>query len=128
MPKILITGCSSGFGLAIAQKFVTAGWEVVATMRTPGTDLLPHNERLKIMALDVTSAGSITKAVEAAGPIDALVNNAGVGMLNVLEGVEMSKVRELFETNVFGAMAMTKAVLPHMRSRRSESSSTSAPA
>lgn len=119
MPKILITGCSSGFGLAIAQKFVTAGWEVVATMRTPRTDLLPHNERLKIMALDVTSAESITKAVEAAGPIDALVNNAGVGMLNVLEGVEMAKVRELFETNVFGAMAMTKAVLPHMRSRRS---------
>jgi NAD(P)-dependent dehydrogenase (short-subunit alcohol dehydrogenase family) len=119
MPNILITGCSSGFGLAITQTFLTAGWDVVATMRTPRIDLLPHNERLKILALDVTNADSITKAVEAAGPIDALVNNAGVGMLNVLEGAEMSKIRELFETNVFGAMAMTKAVLPQMRTRRS---------
>jgi NAD(P)-dependent dehydrogenase (short-subunit alcohol dehydrogenase family) len=119
MPKILITGCSSGFGLAIAQKFVTAGWDVLATMRTPRNDLLPAHDRLEILALDVTSAESIDKAVDAAGPIDALVNNAGVGMLNVLEGVEMAKVRELFETNVFGAMAMTKAVLPQMRVRGS---------
>jgi NAD(P)-dependent dehydrogenase (short-subunit alcohol dehydrogenase family) len=119
MPKILVTGCSSGFGLAIAQKFVNAGWNVVATMRTPRTDLLPPNDRLEILPLDVTSADSIAKAVEAAGTTDALVNNAGVGMLNVLEGTEMSKIRELFETNVFGAMAMTKAVLPQMRARRS---------
>ena len=119
MPKIIITGCSSGFGLATAQKFVDAGWHVVATMRTPSYDLLPLNDRLEILPLDVTSADSIKKAVEAAGTIDALVNNAGVGMLNVLEGAEMSKIRELFETNVFGAMAMTKAVLPQMRTRRS---------
>ena len=119
MPKILITGCSSGFGLAIALKFVNAGWDVVATMRTPRNDLLPSNDRLEILPLDVTSADSIAEAVEAAGTIDALVNNAGVGMLNVLEGSEMSKVRELFETNLFGAMAMTKAVLPQMRVRRS---------
>lgn len=119
MPKILITGCSSGFGLAIAQKFVDAGWDVVATMRTPRYDLFPSNDRLEILPLDVTSADSIAKAVDGADRIDALVNNAGVGMLNVLEGTEMSKIRELFETNVFGTMAMTKAVLPQMRSRRS---------
>ncbi|NTA84171.1 SDR family oxidoreductase [Agrobacterium tumefaciens] len=119
MPKILITGCSSGFGVAIAQKFLNAGWDVVATMRTPRNNLLPSDGRLEILQLDVTSADSIAEAVETAGTIDALVNNAGVGMLNVLEGSEMSKVRELFETNVFGAMAMTKAVLPQMRSRRS---------
>lgn len=119
MPRIFITGCTSGFGLAIARQFVAAGWDVVATMRTPRSDLIPANDRLKILALDVTSVDSITKAVEAAGPIDALVNNAGVGMLNVLEGAEMSKIRELFETNVFGAMAMTKVVLPQMRVRRS---------
>ncbi len=119
MPNILITGCSSGFGLAVAQTFLVAGWDVVATMRSPRTDLLPASEKLRILALDVTDAGSIAKAVEAAGPIDALVNNAGVGMLNVLEGAEMSKIRELFETNVFGAMAMTKAVLPQMRTRGS---------
>lgn len=119
MPKILITGCSSGFGLATAQKFLDAGWDVVATMRTPRNDLLPSNDRLEVLPLDVTSANSIAEAVEAAGTIDALVNNAGVGMLNVLEGSEMSKVRELFETNVFGAIALTKAVLPQMRVRRS---------
>lgn len=119
MPKILITGCSSGFGLATAQRFATAGWDVVATMRIPQNDLLPQNERLKVLALDVTNADSITKGVEAAGPIDALVNNAGVGMLNAFEGAEMSKIREVFETNVFGAMAMTKAVLPQMRTLQS---------
>lgn len=118
MPKILITGCSSGFGLAIAQKFVSEGWDVIATMRSPRYDLLPSNDRLETLPLDVTSADSIAKVVEAAGPIDALVNNAGVGMLNVLEGTEISKIRELFETNVFGAMAMTKAALPQMRVRR----------
>jgi NAD(P)-dependent dehydrogenase (short-subunit alcohol dehydrogenase family) len=119
MPKILITGCSSGFGLAIARTFLSNGWEVVATMRTPRNDLLPSHDSLKVLALDVTDAESIANAVKAAGPIDALVNNAGVGMLSVLEGTEMSKIRELFETNVFGAMAMTKAVLPQMRDRRS---------
>jgi len=119
MPKILITGCSSGFGLAIAQKFLDGGWDVVATMRTPRNDLLPSNDRLEILPLDITNPDSIAKAVETAGTIDALVNNAGVGMLNVLEGTEMAKIRELFETNVFGAMAMTKAVLPQMRARRS---------
>ncbi len=119
MPKILITGCSSGFGLVIAQKFLDGGWDVVATMRTPRNDLLPSNDRLEILPLDITNPDSIAKAVETAGPIDALVNNAGVGMLNVLEGTEMAKIRELFETNVFGAMAMTKAFLPQMRARRS---------
>lgn len=119
MPKILITGCSSGFGLAIARRFLNAGWEVVATMRNPQPDLMPPQEGLTVLALDVTDPDSITSAVEAAGPIDALVNNAGVGMLNVLEGADMTKVRELFETNVFGAMALTKAVLPQMRVRGS---------
>jgi NAD(P)-dependent dehydrogenase (short-subunit alcohol dehydrogenase family) len=119
MPKILITGCSSGFGLVIAHTFLFNGWEVVATMRKPRNDLLPSHDSLRILAMDVTDAESIANVVEAAGPIDALVNNAGVGMLSVLEGTEMSKIRELFETNVMGAMAMTKAVLPQMRHRRS---------
>lgn len=118
MPRILITGSSSGFGLAIAQTFLQAGWDVVATMRNPQAGLLPDTEKLRLLELDVTAADSIARAVDAAGPIDALVNNAGVGMLNVLEGAEMSKIRELFETNVFGAIAMTKAVLPQMRMRK----------
>ena len=119
MPKILITGCSSGFGHAIAQTFLADGWDVIATMRTPRNDLFPTQERLTVLALDVTSAESIATALEAAGPLDALVNNAGVGMLNVLEGSEMSKVRELFETNLFGAIAMTKAIFQQMRVRGS---------
>lgn len=117
MPKILVTGTSSGFGLATAQAFLQAGWDVVATMRNPRPELLPSTGKLKVLALDVTSEESITKAVEAAGEIDALVNNAGVGMLNVLEGSDMSKVRDLFDANLFGAIAMTKAVLPQMRER-----------
>lgn len=117
MPRILITGASSGFGLATAHSFLARNWEVVATMRDPRTNQLPASERLTVLPLDVTDAKSIESAVAAAGLLDALVNNAGVGMLNVLEGADMAKVRELFETNVFSTFAMTKAVLPQMRLR-----------
>lgn len=119
MPRILVTGASSGFGLAIARTFLTNGWEVVATMRNPEAGQLPASERLRLLPLDVTDAASIEAAISAVGRIDALVNNAGVGMLNALEGVEMAKIRELFETNLFGVMAMARAVLPQMRMRRS---------
>ncbi|MBB6408935.1 SDR family oxidoreductase [Mesorhizobium sangaii] len=118
MPKILITGASSGFGLATAELFLALGWEVVATMRTPQAHTMPVHDRLQILALDVTDAASIAQAVADAGVVDALVNNAGVGMLNVLEGVDIAKARELFETNVLGTMAMTQAVLPGMRARQ----------
>lgn len=119
MNTILITGCSSGFGLETARYFLDREWTVVATMRTPREDLLPRSERLRILPLDVTDAGSIAHAMEAAGPIDVLVNNAGVGLLNALEGVSIDKVREVFETNTLGTIAMTKAVLPQFRERRS---------
>lgn len=117
MPRILITGTSSGFGRAIAALFLDREWEVIATMRTPSDEGLPASERLRLLPLDVTDAGSIAAAVASAGPVDALVNNAGVGMLNVLEGAEMERVRELFETNVLGTMAMIRAVMPGMRAR-----------
>ena len=119
MPRILITGCSSGFGQAIAAQFLEQGWEVIATMRSPSADGLPDSDRLQLLPLDVTDPESIAAAVKAAGQIDALVNNAGVGMLNVLEGATIAQARELFETNVLGAMAMTRAVMPAMRARRS---------
>ena len=119
MNTILITGCSSGFGLETARLFLDRGWTVVATMRTPCEDVLPQSERLRILPLDVTDAGSIARAVEAAGPIEVLVNNAGVGLLNALEGVSMDSVREVFETNTLGTIAMTRAVLPQFRERRS---------
>ncbi|HWA80526.1 MAG TPA: SDR family oxidoreductase, partial [Acetobacteraceae bacterium] len=119
MKTIFITGCSSGFGLEIAKYFLERDWRVVATMRTPREEVLPRSENLRILALDVTRAESIREAVEAAGPIDVLVNNAGIGLLNALEGTPMDSIREIFETNTFGTMAMIQAVLPQFRERKS---------
>lgn len=118
MKTILITGCSSGFGLEIARFFLDKGWRVVATMRTPRNDILPASDNLEVLALDVRDAESIRAAIEAAGPIDVLVNNAGIGWMNAVEGTPMETVRDLFETNTLGTIAMTQAVLPQMRERR----------
>lgn len=118
MNTILITGCSSGFGLETARLFLDRGWRVVATMRMPQAALLPKSDHLTVLPLDVTDAGSIAQAVAEAGPLDALVNNAGVGLLNALEGLSMESAREVFETNTLGTIAMTRAVLPQFRERR----------
>lgn len=117
MSTILITGCSSGFGLETARHFLDRGWSVVATMRNPDADLLPASERLRILPLDVTDRDSIVSAVEAAGPIDALVNNAGIGWLSDFESTSDEMVRRIFETNMFGTFEMIRAVLPQMRER-----------
>jgi NAD(P)-dependent dehydrogenase (short-subunit alcohol dehydrogenase family) len=119
MQTVLITGCSSGFGLDTAKLFLERGWKVVATMRTPDAKLLPASERLQVLALDVTDEASIRQAIEAAGPIDVLVNNAGIGVLAALEGTPVATAREVFETNTLGTIAMTQAVLPQFRARRS---------
>jgi hypothetical protein len=105
-------GCSSGFGLDTAAYFLDRDWTVIVTMRNPRDDLLPPTDRLRILPLDVSDADSIAQAVEAAGPIDVLVNNAGVGHMGPLEVVSMAQMRELFETNTLGTIAMTQAVLP----------------
>lgn len=119
MHTVLITGCSSGYGLATARHFHAQGWHVVATMRTLRDDVLPRSERLRLVALDVTDADSIAAAIAASGPIDVLVNNAGIGAVGAFEATPMATTRELFETNTFGVMAMTQAVLPQFRTRRS---------
>lgn len=119
MPTVLITGCSSGYGLATARHFLDTGWTVVATMRAPRPHLLPTSDRVRCLALDVTSAESIAAAVAAAGPIDVLVNNAGIGTVGAFEATPMAHVRKVFETNTFGVMALTQAVIPQMRARRS---------
>lgn len=119
MKTVLITGCSSGFGLETARHFLDRGWSVIATMRTPREDILPASDDLRILPLDVTDRASIQRVVDAAGPIDVLVNNAGIGWLNALEGTPMDVIRETFETNTFGTMAMTQAVLPQFRERGS---------
>ena len=118
MKTVLITGCSSGFGLETAQYFLDRDWKVIATMRTPREDVLPHSERLRVLALDVTDAESVRQAVDAAGPIDVLVNNAGIGVLSALEGISMETAREVFETNTLGTIAVTQAVLPQFRQRK----------
>lgn len=117
MKTVLITGCSSGFGVEIARYFLERDWHVVATMRKPDASVLPVSERLTILPLDVTDAASITAAIAAAGPLDAIVNNAGIGWLNALEGTSMEVVRQIFETNTIGTMALCQAVLPQFRAR-----------
>jgi NAD(P)-dependent dehydrogenase (short-subunit alcohol dehydrogenase family) len=119
MNTVLITGCSSGYGLETAQHFHAQGWNVIATMRTPREGVLPQSDRMRVLALDVTKPASIAAAVEASGPIDVLVNNAGIGAAGAFEATPAATTRELFETNTFGVMAMTQAVLPQFRERRS---------
>ena len=118
MKTVLITGCSSGFGLEIARYFLARDWQVVATMRTPRADVLPPSDRLRVLALDVTHPDSIREAVEAAGPIDVLVNNAGFGAASPAELAPIATVREVFETNTIGTIAVTQAVLPQFRQRK----------
>lgn len=118
MKTVLITGCSSGFGFETANYFLQRDWNVIATMRSPQDELFPRSARLRILALDVTDPTSIALAIEAAGPIDVLVNNAGIGMLGALEGTTMGVIRDVFETNTFGTIAMTQAVLPQFRARK----------
>lgn len=117
--SVLITGCSSGYGLATARYFHARGWNVIATMRTPREDILQPAERLRVVQLDVTNPASIAAALDECGPIDVLVNNAGIGVVGAFEATPMKTTREIFETNTFGVMAMTQAVVPHFRERRS---------
>jgi NAD(P)-dependent dehydrogenase (short-subunit alcohol dehydrogenase family) len=118
MKTVLITGCSSGYGLETARHFLARGWKVIATMRTPRADLLPHSDRLRVLPLDVTRTDRIAAALAASGPLDALVNNAGIGVVGAFEATPMAHVRKVFDTNTFGVMAMTQAVIPQFRERR----------
>ncbi len=79
MKTVLITGCSSGFGLDTARYFLERDWRVVATMRTPRDDLLPASPNLWVIPLDVADPQGIQAAVAGAGEVDVLVNNAGFG-------------------------------------------------
>lgn len=119
MKTVLITGCSSGYGRETARHFHAQGWNVIATMRTPRKGVLPESERLRIVPLDVTNPESIAAALEMSGPIDVLVNNAGIGVVGAFEATPMTTTREVFETNTFGVLAMIQAVVPQFRTRRS---------
>jgi NAD(P)-dependent dehydrogenase (short-subunit alcohol dehydrogenase family) len=119
MKTILITGCSSGYGLETARHFHAKGWNVVATMRTPSAAPLATSDRMRILALDVTDPDSIALAIEVAGPVDVLVNNAGIGLFGALEHSPLQKIRDVYATNTLGTIAMTQAVIPQMRERGS---------
>jgi NAD(P)-dependent dehydrogenase (short-subunit alcohol dehydrogenase family) len=119
---VLITGTSSGIGKLTAIYFAQQGWNVAATMRTPGkAQGFDGLANLRVYALDVTDNNSIQRAIETAiqdfGGIDVLVNNAGFGTDGVFEAMSDEVIQQQFNTNVFGLMRMTRAIIPHLRSR-----------
>jgi NAD(P)-dependent dehydrogenase (short-subunit alcohol dehydrogenase family) len=124
MPQtILITGCSTGFGKLTAKLFHKNGWNVIATMRSPEKETeLTQMDNILVTKLDVTDKESVTKAVSQGlakfGTIDALVNNAGYGGHAFLEQFSEEQIYKMFETNVFGVMRVSRAVLPHMRKQK----------
>ncbi|MEU6343582.1 oxidoreductase [Streptomyces sp. NPDC046977] len=125
MTTWFITGTSRGFGLEIARQALDRGDNVVATARDarPLRDALAgHGDRLLTVPLDVNDEGQAKAAVDAAverfGGIDVLVNNAGRGLLGAVEETSDAEARAVFDTNVFGLLTVTRAVLPVMRARR----------
>jgi NAD(P)-dependent dehydrogenase (short-subunit alcohol dehydrogenase family) len=125
-PVWFITGCSTGFGNELAKMVLSRGWRAVVTARNPNQlkDLVTgHEQNALALPLDVTNSAQVKAAVEQAeqkfGCIDVLVNNAGYGYLAAIEEGEEDQVRAMFETNFFGLVSVTNAVLPGMRKQRS---------
>jgi NAD(P)-dependent dehydrogenase (short-subunit alcohol dehydrogenase family) len=123
-PRVwFITGASSGFGRALAEVVRGRGERVVAAVRR--ADALPdiEDDGLHKVLLDVTNAGQIESALDAAeqryGRIDVLVNSAGIGFVGALEEMRLAELREVMETMFFGAAALTRAVIPRMRAHGS---------
>ncbi|WP_202935075.1 SDR family oxidoreductase [Halorussus amylolyticus] len=119
---VLITGCSSGIGRETALAFLQDGWEVYATARNPADIEALGEKGCNIATLDVTDEGDIERVVERMideeGRIDCLVNNAGYAQLGPVEDVSLESVEDQFDVNVFGPHRLARAVLPHMRERR----------
>jgi NAD(P)-dependent dehydrogenase (short-subunit alcohol dehydrogenase family) len=122
----LITGSSTGFGRILAQQLLERGENIIATARKPEQleDLVSnYGDHVLAVRLDVTKPSevkeAVNKAIETFGRIDVLVNNAGYGTMGAIEEVTDAEVRQQYETNVFGALDMMRAVLPHMRRQRS---------
>lgn len=120
---ILITGASSGIGKETAKFFQAKGWNVIATMRTPGKEEeLTQLDNILITRLDVTDSSSINasvaEGVQKFGRIDVLLNNAGYGAYGPLEAFPMENIRRQFNTNVIGLLETTKAILPHFRANK----------
>lgn len=124
MKTWFITGASRGFGALVAQRALDNGDNVVATARNPQAvvDRLGQHPRLLPLALDVTDEAQARSAADVAvqrfGSIDVLLNNAGYGLLGAVEEASGAEVEKLYRTNVFGLLAVTRAVLPIMRAQR----------
>jgi NAD(P)-dependent dehydrogenase (short-subunit alcohol dehydrogenase family) len=121
--SVVITGSSTGIGRATAMLFANKGWKVAATMRSPERENdLERIKGCKLYSLDVTSLTSIRKAVETIlkdfWQVDVVVNNAGYALSGVFEAVTREQIQRQFDTNLFGLMDVTRAFLPHFRSRR----------
>jgi NAD(P)-dependent dehydrogenase (short-subunit alcohol dehydrogenase family) len=124
-PVWFITGCSTGFGRAIAQQVLDRRYRAIVTARDKGqiNDLAaPHGERALALTLDVTKPAEIEAAATAAdaafGAVDVLVNNAGIGYFGAIEESQDAETRRMFEINFWGLANMTRALLPGMRARR----------
>lgn len=123
MKTILITGTSSGIGKATAKKFAAAGWNVIATMRAPQKEEeLSAIKNIFLTKLDVQDkesiAAAIASGIEKFGSIDAVVNNAGFGVLGAFEKSTSEQVMQQFSVNVFGVMDVIRAILPHFRAKQ----------
>jgi NAD(P)-dependent dehydrogenase (short-subunit alcohol dehydrogenase family) len=129
MPVVVITGCSSGFGMLAALEFARRGDRVYATMRNTAkagrlrTGAEAAGVSVEVLQLDVDDGRSVGAAIEEVirreGRIDVLVNNAGISIHGPVEDFDDDEVLAIFETNVFGVIRVTRAVLPHMRSQGS---------
>jgi NAD(P)-dependent dehydrogenase (short-subunit alcohol dehydrogenase family) len=125
MTTWFITGASRGFGALITELALAKGDNVVATARNPEAieKRIGQHPNLLAVALDVTNEeqakAAASKAVERFGQIDVLLNNAGFGLLGAVEEATQAEIEAVYRTNVFGLLAVTRAVLPHMRARRS---------
>jgi NAD(P)-dependent dehydrogenase (short-subunit alcohol dehydrogenase family) len=117
---VLITGASSGIGLATSALFLAHGWNVVATMRSVDESLIPRSDRLLMIRVDVTDSDSIHNGIAAAldrfKTLDVIVNNAGYAVRGPFEGVTDEQLVRQMDTNVIGLMRVTAGVLPHLRS------------
>ena len=119
---VLITGCSSGIGAAAVRHFAAQGWNVAATLRQPAAASFEQGKGcVETFALDVTNPASVATAVQQAlarfGAIDVLINNAGYGLFGPFETATPEVIDRQMRTNVGGVMAVTQAVLPHMRAQ-----------
>lgn len=120
MKTILVTGCSSGIGAAVARGLAARGWRVFATARNPADVDRLNAEGLESLVLDLDDSASIRAAVEeilahTGGRLDALFNNGGFGQVGAVEDLTRDALREQFETNLFGWVDLTNRVIPVMR-------------